>query len=263
MFLTQTPLASRRLAFTLIELLVVIAIIAILAAILFPVFGRARENARRSSCQSNMKQVGLGILQYVQDYDETMLRWQSPRAWRENIQPYMKSAQVAVCPSASSRLISGTVTAAAPAGTDYSGYPISYYANFHQGLDSGFPDYERGWGAFANDSSSSLDLKLSMFDFPSETIAVMEGERTKFSKFHINEPGACDNDNDNSGECLWAGHLGMGNYLFMDGHVKAYRPLQTIQGRNMWYRNGAFPAGTSAARIATVTANLQATEAAN
>jgi prepilin-type N-terminal cleavage/methylation domain-containing protein len=62
---------SKRFAkgFTLIELLVVIAIIAILAAILFPVFARARENARRASCQSNLKQVGLGLLQYIQDYD--------------------------------------------------------------------------------------------------------------------------------------------------------------------------------------------------
>ncbi len=57
-------------AFTLIELLVVIAIIAILAAILFTVFARARENARRSSCQSNLKQIGLSIFQYIQDYDE-------------------------------------------------------------------------------------------------------------------------------------------------------------------------------------------------
>src|ERR1700749_4060371 len=56
--------------FTLIELLVVIAIIALLAAILFPVFARARENARRSSCQSNMKQMSLGIIQYLQDADE-------------------------------------------------------------------------------------------------------------------------------------------------------------------------------------------------
>lgn len=61
--------SPRRAGFTLIELLVVIAIIAILAAILFPVFGRARENARRASCQSNLKQLGLGFTQYIQDYD--------------------------------------------------------------------------------------------------------------------------------------------------------------------------------------------------
>jgi len=61
----------RKQGFTLIELLVVIAIIAILAAILFPVFARARENARKSSCQSNLKQIGTGLMMYVQDYDET------------------------------------------------------------------------------------------------------------------------------------------------------------------------------------------------
>ncbi len=68
----KTRLSNRKNGFTLIELLVVIAIVTILAAILFPVFGRARENARRSACQSNLKQIGLGILQYAQDYDENM-----------------------------------------------------------------------------------------------------------------------------------------------------------------------------------------------
>src|SRR5687767_15336393 len=62
----------RKSGFTLIELLVVIAIIAILAAILFPVFARARENARRTSCASNLKQISLGFLQYAQDYDERL-----------------------------------------------------------------------------------------------------------------------------------------------------------------------------------------------
>ncbi len=66
----NTQLSKPKTGFTLIELLVVIAIIAILAAILFPVFARARENARRSSCMSNLKQISLGVMQYIQDYDE-------------------------------------------------------------------------------------------------------------------------------------------------------------------------------------------------
>lgn len=90
-------------AFTLIELLVVIAIIAILAAILFPVFARARENARRSSCTSNLKQVGLAMAQYQQDYDErTLVVDESIEyTWFAPLQPYIKSRQVFRCPSLS------------------------------------------------------------------------------------------------------------------------------------------------------------------
>lgn len=97
---------SPRKAFTLIELLVVIAIIAILAAILFPVFGRARENARRASCQSNLKQIGLGLIQYAQDYDGwtpgsvTFTGRNLPgSSWPSTIFPYVKSAQLYVCPT--------------------------------------------------------------------------------------------------------------------------------------------------------------------
>jgi len=119
----------RRNAFTLLELLVVIAIIAILAAILFPVFSRARENARRSSCQSNMKQLGLAATQYMQDFDGQLFHhhedWvlndgtqihdlptdvggcagnghgnsQAEKPWIIFFQPYMKSRQIGFCPS--------------------------------------------------------------------------------------------------------------------------------------------------------------------
>ena len=91
-------------AFTLIELLVVIAIISILAAILFPVFARARENARRTACLSNMKQIGLGLEMYKQDYDGTFpfSRALPLGTFREVLQPYIKNTQVFVCPSAPS-----------------------------------------------------------------------------------------------------------------------------------------------------------------
>jgi prepilin-type N-terminal cleavage/methylation domain-containing protein/prepilin-type processing-associated H-X9-DG protein len=102
--------------FTLIELLVVIAIIAILAAILFPVFAQARAKARQSACLSNMKQLGTGLIMYAQDWDETMPindyignglaplpGWRDPRAgdsWASGIYPYVKNLQIYVCPEA-------------------------------------------------------------------------------------------------------------------------------------------------------------------
>ena len=95
---------SRVYAFTLIELLIVIAIIALLAAILFPVFSRARENARRSTCQSNEKQLSLGLIQYTQDYDELLPPWSAASLsgyyWHELVQPYVKNYQILRCPSA-------------------------------------------------------------------------------------------------------------------------------------------------------------------
>lgn len=98
-----------RAAFTLIELLVVIAIISILAAILFPVFGRARENGRRASCQSNLKQIGLGIEQYKQDYEQRFVVYSqnlndNPR---ERLNAYIKSNQLWVCPSETNANVQG------------------------------------------------------------------------------------------------------------------------------------------------------------
>ncbi len=108
----------QRKGFTLIELLVVIAIIAILAAILFPVFAKAREKARQSTCASNLKQIGLGITQYAQDYDEVLCPTRvaldpplpaadkylmvcgAPRSyWTQLLEPYIKSSAIYVCPS--------------------------------------------------------------------------------------------------------------------------------------------------------------------
>jgi prepilin-type N-terminal cleavage/methylation domain-containing protein/prepilin-type processing-associated H-X9-DG protein len=100
-------------AFTLIELLVVIAIIAILAAILFPVFAQAREQARKTSCLSNAKQLGLGEIMYIQDYDETMTEmynagapllrqngsvYRTVQPWTQMIQPYLKNTDINLCP---------------------------------------------------------------------------------------------------------------------------------------------------------------------
>jgi prepilin-type N-terminal cleavage/methylation domain-containing protein/prepilin-type processing-associated H-X9-DG protein len=113
--MSRSRASSQRLrAFTLIELLVVIAIIAILAAILFPVFAQARAKARQISCLSNMKQLGLGVMQYVQDYDETLpvSRHDAPMSFKDangatvnttgywwlTIQPYIKNMDVMVCP---------------------------------------------------------------------------------------------------------------------------------------------------------------------
>jgi prepilin-type N-terminal cleavage/methylation domain-containing protein/prepilin-type processing-associated H-X9-DG protein len=114
---------SRQTAFTLIELLVVIAIIAILASILFPVFARARENARRSSCASNMKQLALAVMMYVQDYDDGLPAYShnGSATWNRiytSLVPYVKNDQIYRCPSAPT----STLAASHVYGTQY-GFP--------------------------------------------------------------------------------------------------------------------------------------------
>jgi len=153
-----TQRRDRPTGFTLIELLVVIAIIAILAAILFPVFAQAREQARKTSCLSNTKQLALGCIMYTQDYDETLVmgwNWTAPgelrdngavyrawTAWTKNIQPYIKNEQILLCPdnSQNSFITSANVSAREEIYSPY-GYNYGYLGTFN-GTDPSGLGYE-------------------------------------------------------------------------------------------------------------------------
>lgn len=232
---TQVQNLAKFKAFTLIELLVVIAIIAILAAILFPVFGRARENARRSSCQSNLKQIGLGIIQYSQDYDEKMIpfRWYfdgaasaSVMPFHVLVQPYVKSTQLFKCPSSTSTTnMLGTPNPAfnAPA------VPQSYVAN------AGKVDAD-GPGALRPMTETSLgSVSVSSIDSPATTILITE---------HKTQANPDLYDNTTADGLL--GHLGTTNFLFADGHVKSMKPLATGVNSCLWTINNAATATATA-----------------
>ncbi len=254
----KTPVLKTRSAFTLIELLVVIAIIAILAAILFPVFARARENARRASCTSNLKQIGLGLVQYVQDYDEkyplTFLNIngssngfqdaQDERGWAYNIQPYMKSVQVFQCPSDSAPSVDYSLI------TDTFGHQNNGYTDYA---------YNRRLGnVVGGPGGTPAPVNLSELTYVSNTVAIAEipgnGGATSGATVCGGYGGGCGTTpNDLArGRTVTSGgtdgalqrHLEGSNIAFADGHVKFYRASDPRTYSNV-FNNGA-PTGSNA-----------------
>lgn len=216
--------------FTLIELLVVIAIIAILAAILFPVFAKAREAARKTSCQSNEKQLGNAIAMYVQDYDERFPIVRSANLaafsdWRGAIFPYVKNLGVYQCPSNNSTAnpYNGdcqTVTLAPGVPQVY----ISYGWATINGNNPVANGFSYGGGA--------AGPSLAQIDAAADTLTVVESTTTctDFCEWCGGSAGPKPTD----------GHSGNSNFLFADGHVKALKWGQTMSTRNMWSFDGTF-----------------------
>ncbi len=186
---------TRPRGFTLIELLVVIAIIAILAAILFPVFAKAREKARQSSCGSNVKQFTVALMQYAQDYDETLVTGSWPYSgssavgWLDLLDPYMKNKQVKACPSQKTIM------------TDSQGYGWNYQEFGYMSAT------DAGWAT-----------ALAQVTAPAETIVLGDSE----------DVGTRTPDNTWYYVYLYRRHAtqlpkrhnGGGNMAFLDGHAK-------------------------------------------
>ncbi len=241
----------RSKAFTLVELLVVIAIIAILAAILFPVFGRARENGRRTSCQSNLKQIGIGLLQYVQDYDEKLpasfygttagadKTTRTKYKWMDAIFPYVKSEQLFICPSEPNAAYkySGNL-GVTEESDDYGSYGQN--GTYSKNGDAYTPPRS------SNSGATPYLVSLSQLASASQTVWVTDinsrqGTDRSYGILWVDENDAkisanpiktpADDATIPSGwrqiEKIAERHLSTTNVLYCDGHVKAQK-LETL-----------------------------------
>lgn len=216
---TQTSSNIRR-GFTLIELLVVIAIIALLAAILFPVFARARENARKSNCQSNIKQLGLSMKQYIQDYDEIFptdgaaVTAANVSGWAYTLQPYLKSEQLLQCPTEPTKAPNGGGLADRAVLLGFT----DYYYNFNLGSGQ------------LSDAQVERSANVVLFgDGVAGVDSVADYNRDRVSAADMGP----------------VRHLDGANYAFVDGHVKWLRAKAVLPGNIVADCNGGVNAPNS------------------
>jgi prepilin-type N-terminal cleavage/methylation domain-containing protein/prepilin-type processing-associated H-X9-DG protein len=213
---------GRRFGFTLIELLVVIAIIAILAAILFPVFAKAREKARQSSCSSNEKQLSNGVIMYAQDYDEKpplvyddTLGADNRQIWVEKVEPYVKNRQIYFCPSGRT------------AANNWPKYNIGAYYGLIMGhvLPEG----------------QTAGKSIAEFTRPADIIMLMEGAwYTHYCPVcRTNACGTAQTCIEPTNAYLATRlHSDGANYAYWDGHVKWQQSRKMESDGDQWGHNG-------------------------
>jgi prepilin-type N-terminal cleavage/methylation domain-containing protein/prepilin-type processing-associated H-X9-DG protein len=200
-------------AFTLIELLVVIAIIAILAAILFPVFAQAREKARTISCLSNLKEIGTGMMMYTQDYDENLCPpfngnvGPLASTWDRLVQPYIKSTQITQCPSDAYSPSVDIANGQIVAGNLVRSYTVPSQLGW------------LWWDGLNNGIGTVFAVPLAQIGFPAITIQLFERDNCNSVGGDWNWCSVSDGSNE------WAyRHSGRANLMYIDGHAKISHP---------------------------------------